>query len=257
MHNLRKKILSHMTMRRILRSWLRFRKPGPNLEDPFLVQKLLLRDTGRLTILDVGAYVGKVTMIYRDMFPRATIYCLEPFPDSFKELSRLADGKFVRPYKIALCETEGRANLQIDSDQSCNSLFPRPAAGAKYYPESSQNIGQVEIEVQTLDAFCDKEGITEIDILKLDVEGAELKVLNGASKRLRDKRIGLIYIEVMFVPHYEGGCLFHEVSGFLNHQGYTLFNLYDLKRAQNGQLRWGNAIFLNPEMRAQFESTSL
>jgi len=257
MLNLRDKILSRVAMIRILRSWLRFRKDDPNLEDPFQVQKLLLRNTERLTILDVGAYVGKVTMIYRDMFPGASIYCLEPFPDSFKELSRLADGKFIRPYQIALCDTVGRANLQIDTDQSCNSLFPRPTAGAKYYPGSSQNVGQVEIEVQTLDAFCDKEGIAEIDILKLDVEGAELKVLNGASKRLRDKHIRLIYIEVMFVPHYGGGCLFHEVSDFLSHQGYTLFNLYDLKRAQNGQLRWGNAIFLSPEMRATFESTSL
>ncbi|MHC4118273.1 MAG: FkbM family methyltransferase [Planctomycetota bacterium] len=241
-------------MKRMLKSLVKSGKPRPNLQDAFLVQKLLLGDTGRLTIFDVGAYVGKVAMIYRDMFPEAVIRCFEPFPDSFEQLNRIADGEFIRPYQIALCEAEGKANLQIDSDNSCNSLLPRPTVEVKYYPQNSQNIGHIEVKTQSLDAFCDKEGIAEIDILKLDVEGAELKVLRGASERLKSERIGLIYAEVMFVPHYGGGCLFHEVSGFLSQHGYTLLNLYDLRRAQNGQLRWGNAIFLSPGMRAQFES---
>jgi hypothetical protein len=87
----------------------------------------------------------------------------------------------------------------------------------------------------------------------MDVEGCELKVLRGLSRKLRGGCIRLIYAEVMFVPHYEGGCLFHEVSDFLCQSGYSLFDLYDLKRAGNGQLRWGNAIFLSPEMRAHIE----
>ena len=253
MRNLKKRVLPDAVMRRLIRYWRRFRNAGPNLEDPFQVQNLLMRDTEHLTIFDVGAYVGNVTKIYRGMFPKATIYCFEPFPDSFEELSRLADGEHIKPYQIALCEAEGRVNLQVDSDQSCNSLFPRPTVGAKYYPGSSQNIGQIEVETQTLDTFCDSEGIGDIDILKVDVEGAELKVFEGASKRLRDKRIKLIYAEVMFVPHYKSGCLFHEVSGFLTQYGYTLFDLYGLKRAPNGQLRWGNAIFLDRELRRELE----
>jgi hypothetical protein len=79
--------------------------------------------------------------------------------------------------------------------------------------------------------------------------------LKGASKRLANKQIKLIYSEVMFVPHYEGGCLFHDISGFLSQYNYSLFNLYNLKQARNGQIRWGNSIFVSPEIRTHIEST--
>ena len=54
----------------------------------------------------------------------------------------------------------------------------------------------------------------------------------------------------MFIAHYEGGCLFHEITGLLEKHDYSLFNLFNLKRAKDGQLRWGNAIFLSPEAQA-------
>jgi len=227
----------------------------PKIENPFQAQKRLFDKATSLVIFDVGAYVGDITRTYRNIFPEATIYCFEPFPDSFKKLSRLTDGKFVKCYQLALCEVNGRAKLQVDSDPSCNSLFSRPKSGARYYSNKAQNIGQIEVETKTLDTFCNRENISEIDILKLDVEGAEIKVLQGASEKLGKKHIGLIYTEVMFVPHYECGCLFYEVSGFLFQYGYTLFNLYNLKRARNSQLRWGNAIYVSPYLRTQIEST--
>jgi len=98
-----------------------------------------------------------------------------------------------------------------------------------------------------------KEKISYIDILKVDVEGAEIKVFTGAVGKLSSHNIGLIYAEVTFVPHYEGGCLFHELSTFLSKYSYTLLNLYNLKISKSGQLRWGNAIFLSPQLRREFE----
>jgi FkbM family methyltransferase len=244
-------------MRNIITSWIRGRKPTSNSEDPFLVQKFIFNDAEQLIIFDVGAYIGDVTAAYKAIFPQATIYCFEPFPGSFKKLSGRADGKFVKCYQTALCEVNGSAKLQVDSDPSCNSLFPRPKAGARYYSAKARNTGQVDVETQTLDTFCSEEKISEIDILKLDVEGAEIKVLQGASEKLGKKQIKLIYTEVAFVPHYEGGCLFCEVTELLDRYDYTLFNLYNLKRARNGQLRWGNAIFAGPEIRARIETNQL
>jgi FkbM family methyltransferase len=244
-------------MRNIITSWIRRRKPASNSEDPFLVQKFIFNDAKQLIIFDVGAYVGNITAAYRGIFPQATIYCFEPFPDSFRKLSRLADGKFVKCYQMAICEVNGRAKLQVDSDPSCNSLHLRPKTGARYYPDKAQNIGQIEVETQTLDTFCNSEDISEIDILKLDVEGAEIKVLQGASEKLGKKQIKLIYTEIMFVPHYECGCLFYEVASLLDKYGYTLFNFYHLKRARNGQLRRGDAIFVSPEIRTRLDANQL
>ena len=105
----------------------------------------------------------------------------------------------------------------------------------------------------TIDDFCADAGIDSIGILKPDVEGAEVKILKGASKMLSNQAIRFIYLEVMFIPHYTGGCLFHELAAFLDKYRYTLLNFHHLKSAKNGQLRWGNAIFLSPEIRSRIK----
>ena len=244
-------------MGNIISSWIKSQKPASHSNDPFLVQKSLVNDSDKLIIFDVGAFVGDITKIYSEFFPQATIYCFEPFPDSFKKLSELADDKSVKCYQTALCEQNGKATLLVNSDPSCNSFSPRPRTGAKYYSNKAQNIGQIEVQTQTLDTFCGKEKISNIDILKLDVEGAETKVLQGAVEKLKSNQIKLIYTEVLFLPHYEYGCLFYEIFGLLDKHGYTLFNLFNLKHARNGQLRWGNAIFVGPEIRAKIEANRL
>ncbi|MBC8471998.1 MAG: FkbM family methyltransferase [Planctomycetes bacterium] len=244
-----------MSTKSIIRTLIKFGKSPLNIEDPFLVQKSLLGGEKHLAVFDVGAYVGDITTTYAKIFPQATIYCFEPFPNSFNKLCHLTKSSSIKPFQIALSDQNSQVKLQINTDRSCNSMFPRPTTGAKYYSESSRYIGRIEVETQTLDTFCNTEGIADIDILKLDIEGAELKALKGALGKLSDKRIRLIFAEVMFVAHYEGGCLFHEVSEFLSRYDYTLFNLYNLKRARNGQLRWGNAIFLNPQMQEISVST--
>jgi hypothetical protein len=67
---------------------------------------------------------------------------------------------------------------------------------------------------------------------------------------LRKGLIAIIHTEVTFVPHYERGALFCDVCAYLNDRGYTLFNIYDLQWAQNGQVRFGDALFVNARLRS-------
>jgi hypothetical protein len=66
---------------------------------------------------------------------------------------------------------------------------------------------------------------------------------------LRRGDVSLIYTEVMFVPHYDGGVLFHTLCDHLLERGYTLFNLYDFHWASMGQLRFGDALFVSDRVR--------
>jgi FkbM family methyltransferase len=224
-------------------------------EDAFQAQKYFFDNDTGLVIFDVGAYIGEVTATYKKIFPSATIYCFEPFKDSFQKLMRLPGDSSIKPYQMAISDTVGRTKLHVNVDPSCNSFFPIAKHTVRYYPKAAENIEMIEINTTTIDHFCDTEKILHIDILKLDVEGMEIKALKGARNRLSKQDISIIYTEVMFMPHYEGACMFHELTAFLSQYDYTLFNLYGLKRAKNGQLRWGNAIFLSPEIRARIEAT--
>lgn len=227
-----------------------FRPKAVKRNKPFEVQKQLFGGASDLVIFDVGAYVGNVSAMYKKMFPQSTIYCFEPFPDSFQKLSRFSGDASIKTNQIAFSDKKGKTTFNVNVDLSCNSLLLPTESDFKCYSAKSIKDGEIQIETNTVDNFCAGSEISCIDILKLDVEGAEVKVLEGASKMLSKQAIKLIYSEVMFIPHYDGGCMFHELDAFLNRYGYTLYNLYHLRSARNGQLKWGNAIFLSPEIRA-------
>jgi hypothetical protein len=72
---------------------------------------------------------------------------------------------------------------------------------------------------------------------------------------LRGQQAAVLYIEVVFIPLYQDQPLFHDLCGLLDDFGYTLFNLYELQTADNGQLRYGNALFVSEQMRTEVIDT--
>lgn len=220
--------------------------------DPFEEQRELLSRLDRAveTILDVGAYQGETVARYRGLFPGATVHAFEPFPDSFRALEeRFGDDPKVRLYNVAVADAPGERTFHVNALAATNSLLPRPEGGKRYYPDAARPEGTIEVEVTTLDAILAREGIERVDALKLDIQGGELLALAGAANALAAGRIALIQSECMFVPHYAGGPLLHELWSALAGHRFTLFALYDLLRAANGQLRFGDAVFVHDQLR--------
>ena len=92
-------------------------------------------------------------------------------------------------------------------------------------------------------------GITHIDLLKMDAQGAELQILNGGRRTLARGGIDLIYSEVHILESYQGSALFYQLCALLAEHGFRLHNLYGLTHNQKGQLAWGDAIFLHERVR--------
>jgi FkbM family methyltransferase len=212
------------------------------------------------TVFDIGANVGQTAREFLPAFPKATIYSFEPDPGSFQKLvAATSDQRRVQPYNIALGREEGSAKLFRFKFDQTNSLLPK-ARGAEDYVADAEYltaVGEVPVEVTSLDAFCRNHGIEKIDLLKVDTQGYELEVLNGSLTLLRSAAISLIYIEVCFVRYYEGQPLFPEIYQFLYDLGYRFVGLYESGFVTHCYHVGGNALFVHSSMGHLRETRSL
>jgi FkbM family methyltransferase len=178
------------------------------------------------TIFDVGAYVGDITKQYRDLFPQAKIYCFEPFPTSFQTLqANLSQDANVEAYNLALADAAGTKTYFANKIAPTNSLLEVDEQAGKYWGEGRLSTDEViEVEATTLDQFCQSQNISQIDILKLDVQGYEYLVLLGAQGML--KNISLIYTEILLAPTYKNQASFGDIYNLLLANGFELYNWY-------------------------------
>lgn len=229
------------------------RRPGGIFpSDPVAAQRRLLSAAGIpvTTVFDVGANLGQTAHRYRRAFPQADIFCFEPFPESIAALSKSHRGdNRVHVVPKAVGREVGRATFHVNAHHATNSLLPRPTRTRRYFPNAAAPRSTIEVEVTDLDTFVRDAAIERVDVLKLDIQGGELQALQGATNLLGAGNVSLIYTEIMFVPHYQGGALFHEICRLLGTLGFSLFDVYDLHHATNGQLRYGDALFVSDAIR--------
>ena len=91
-----------------------------------------------------------------------------------------------------------------------------------------------------------------MDVLKLDVQGAEYSVLEGADALLSGGRIGVIYMEVIIAPTYVGQRRLVDYLALTSDKGYELFDLYNPTR-RNGRLIQSDIIFVSADVLERYE----
>ena len=159
---------------------------------------------GAKTIFDVGANVGQTAKTYRRLFPQAEIWSFEPFPNSFDSLCRSISGDGFHAQPVALSDQIATTALNIGAVSITNSLLRRDSDTGR----------TIEIRTDTIDHFCSDHGISNIDILKVDVEGAEDRVFRGAEGLFSRQAVRSVFVEVYFRAAYEVECLFFWDSSF-------------------------------------------
>lgn len=149
----------------------------------------------------------------------------------------------------------GEAKLYVTKAPMCSSLYPPNEpylARFQGLPDLMNLDFEVDIEVTTLDDFCQVEGLKEIDFLQIDVQGADLDVLKGA-RWILERSVMAIQIEVEFFPLYLGQPLFADVDTFLRNNGFSLFDIGFGRRnrvdspiqskVHPGHILWGDGFY--------------
>lgn len=141
---------------------------------------------------DVGANTGQTSSAALNNFPSATIYAFEPDKTSFTALTTKLKSARFRPFNLAMSNTTGEAPFfDYGALATSNSLVQ----DSQYALRTGNQATIRTVECETLDAFCLRLGIDQIDVLKVDTEGHDLAVLQGAQRMLAEGRVQFIYVE--------------------------------------------------------------
>lgn len=197
--------------------------------------------------------------------PRLTIYGFDADADACDEANAELEARQVnwteKHISLALGKSVGESTLYVTKHPMCSSLYlPNEPYLARFagLPELVSLDFTMEIETTTLDAFCVSEEIKEIDFLQVDVQGADLQVLEGASGILK-RSILAVQVEVEFSHLYTNQPLFADVDTYLRKQDFTLFDLANAYRlrarspiqstVRPGQLLWADAFYFRDLIR--------
>jgi FkbM family methyltransferase len=241
---------------------------GPTLDASGLRAIAALLDRP-IHAIDVGCRDG-VRARWRALGPHGSLVGFDPDPEECARLNAgaIADEELYEP--VALAASSGHATLYLTADPQSGSLYPPNEEAVRRHPElwRHEPRGTTTVATTTLDEWADRTKSNPIDVLKVDVQGAELDVLRGAERSLRSVRA--LELEVEFQALYVGQPLFGDVDEFLRERGFILWRLRDIvhcgltpsRRDEasfiagdaveatrvGGQITWANAVYVRSEI---------
>jgi FkbM family methyltransferase len=197
--------------------------------------RLLFRKRDAITIFDIGACEGEDSVRYARRFPRSTVYAVEPLPanvDRMRATLKRYRTKNVRVLPFALSDVRGKARMFVsagrppavpDSDEwdygNKSSSLLEPDRHLQLVPWIHFD-DAVEVETRTLADVCAEYGVQRVDFIHMDVQGAELKVLDGLGPLLQG--VVAIWLEVEAVPLYRDQPLKGDVEQYLRARGFDV-----------------------------------
>lgn len=203
----------------------------------------LFRRTPPNVLFDIGANCGQTSMQLARIMPKAKIFAFEPNPNVYPELKHhIARLPQVTAFQMALGGEETVIPLNI-----CGSPLNTSVLHYSREDGTDRVIQQVEVAMDTVDHFCAAHGIESIDLLKSDVQGYDLKVLQGAKGLLETGRVQAVLCEANFHKLYDGQCSFEEIYVYLKLCGFYLAGFYDPVRENAYHIHWVDALFVRPE----------
>jgi FkbM family methyltransferase len=179
-----------------------------------------------MTVFDVGANVGELTLLFSRFTSGGIVHAFEPSRAAFKRLEticRAAGRQTVVLNNLALADKKGLIRLHVYEDNylSFNSQAARPL---KDYGLNLEPVGIEETPATTVDDYCDEKGIGQIDLLKIDTEGAELQVMQGAQKMLKSRCIKCLTFEFGQTT-FDMGNRPEEIENYLQERNYNVRNI--------------------------------
>ncbi len=169
-------------------------------------------------VFDVGSHKGGWAEAALQVNPQLEIHCFEASAETHRLMVERTPPLRViaNPFGLGAV-AESRTLYTFGLGNNANSLYRRTGIGPRGFPPQAST---ETVIIDTADAYCARQGITSIDYMKIDVEGHDLFVLQGARELLSATKIGALQFEY-------GGCnldsrvLLRDLFEFLASVGYV------------------------------------
>ncbi len=209
--------------------------------------KKLFENHLELSIFDIGAFKGYTVSKFHSLFPESNIYGFEPHNESFKTLNQLAkNNSSIQAINLGVSDKYGTTTFYNNSFDQTSSILPSDTTNS-FIDGLTLTKEEYTINTTTIDSFCKEQNIEQIDILKIDIQGAELLALKGAKETLSKQKVRTILLEVNFAPIYKKQATFTEITELLSEYKFRIYNIYNLNYLEDGSLAWCDVIFLLSE----------
>ena len=209
-----------------------------------LAKSLLGKEKIR-TVVEVGARDCVETLEFSRLFPGANIYAFECNPSTLPLCRKNIKGRRqIHLIEMAITDKPGTVSFYPINTEKTRTTWKdgNPGASSLFrasgkYPVEDYVQDEITVKATTLRDFMESSSLNSIDLMWMDIQGAELLALKGAGKRIRS--IKLLHLEVGFMEIYSGQPLYSDLKKFLNHRGFLLIGFTNF-----GQYS-ADAVFVN------------
>jgi len=199
-------------------------------------------------ILDIGAHVGEFAASIRKTNPDIPLILFEPTPTSITALHKRFNGdNLVQILPLAVSDKVGKEQFFLNNNEQTNSLLDNDLTNQKDFEDSTKHCETISIDTTTLDVWWEaqEKRLDAIIFIKADIQGAELKMIEGGAVCLR-KSVAAIYTEVSIAPCYVNQGDLFSVHQRLTDLGFILFQVYRTRSNSEGRALWADALWVKP-----------
>lgn len=190
-----------------------------------------LAEHGVACVLDIGANRGDYAQDVLSAGFGGKVVSFEPLPEEWKVLAQRAErwsGRWIVPSPVAITNSIGEASFVVAGNSVSSSLLDMTNHHVEAAPESAP-VRNIKVRASTIDQM-----VVELDLkgpifLKMDVQGAEMLVLQGAERSIESEIVG-VQVEMSLVPLYEGQGSAVDVDRFLRDSGFECWDVIPVFR---------------------------
>jgi len=174
-----------------------------------------------LVVIDIGANVGFYTVILaRLVGPKGQVISFEPEPENFSFLEKtikINDFKNVLAYQLAVTDKSGTGKLFLSADNKGDHRL--------YDPGNFKSQSRIDIPLTTLDDFLTEKDFNRVDLVKMDIQGAEGLVLKGMKNTLRKNKNIKLFLEFWPLGLLKSGANPRLLLKELEELGFKIFKI--------------------------------